>query len=193
MCPRSTDVRHGESVDRISAQSVTGDFFSTLGVSPMIGRTFNESDFNAGSLKALVLSHAYWVKEFGGRPEVVGSRVIVDGQPGQVVGVMPRNFRSFFVGREARAWLAINGRPEQLDRSAPYVEVLARPKPGVTMEQVKAEMSVVGGRLAAQYPAVNSGRGITVRTIREIWMGRVGMGPRIIGASVFFRSSHRMR
>jgi putative ABC transport system permease protein len=181
----SLNLRHEDSVERVTSQSVTLDFFPALGVTPLLGRMFVSSDFRESEETAVILSHVYWKRRFGGSPAILGTEVFVDGSPARVVGVMPRNFRSFFEGRGARMWVPLAGRPEQLDRTEAYVQVLARPKAGLPREQVEGEMKLISAQLASQYPGSNTGRGVRIRTIREIWMGTVGPGPRVLAFMVF--------
>jgi putative ABC transport system permease protein len=175
------NLKDTESVERVSASSVSADFFPVLGIEPILGRTLGSEDFHPGESRAVVLSHGYWQRRFGGRQDIIGTKVVVDGNPGEVIGVMPRNFRSFSLhGRGARVWVPLSGRSEQEDRATPFVEVVARPKSGIAFDQARSEMETIAVDLAARYPVTNIGHGVRLRTIREIWMGTVGPGPRIL-------------
>jgi predicted permease len=176
----SFNLRYADSSERVDCQSISVDFFRTLGATPAMGRDFIASDFDHPEERAVILSHAYWQKRFGGRADIVGAKAVLDGAPGRVIGVMEKNFRSFFAGRRARMWTPLTGRPEQQDRAVAFVEVVARPKPEVSRAQAEAEMKLIASGLASAYPASNAGRGIRLRSIREIWMSSVGPGPRIV-------------
>ncbi len=179
------NLKEAESVERVMTTSVSLDFFPALGVSPIHGRTLAPHDFQPGSPKAVVISHGYWERRFAARPDICGTEVLVDGQAGLIVGVMPRNFRSFSLqGRGAGMWAAINGSDELKDRSKALVEVVARPRDGVSAEAARGEMEVIASRLASQYPESNSGRGIRVQTIRQLWLSTVGPAPRVLSLLV---------
>ena len=175
------NLRLDDTNERVECQSISQDFFRTLGASPMLGRDLEATDFGQTDERAIILSHVYWQTRFGGRADVLGAKVVVDGVPGRIVGVMPKNFRSFFAGRRARLWTPLIDRPELLDRAKAFVEVVARPMPGVRAPQAEAEMQLVMSRLATAYPASNAGKGVRARTINEVWMSSVGPGPRIVG------------
>ncbi|MFB3906107.1 MAG: ABC transporter permease [Acidobacteriota bacterium] len=176
--------RAGDTVRRVHAESVSFDFFRVLGVAPLLGRTFVSDDFRLDGPRAVVLKYGEWQKEFGGRPDVVGTEVVVDRVPGRVVGVMPSNFCSLFYGRGARLWVPLIGKPEQENRARGLVEVVGRPKPGISRNPIDRELRVIAARLASAYPDSNRGSGIRTRTIREVWLASVGPGPRIIGPLV---------
>jgi len=179
------NLREGETVERLMTTSVSLDFFPALGVAPLFGRTLAAHDFKLGSPIAVVISHGYWERRFAARPDICGTEVVVDGQPGMIVGVMPRNFRSFSLqGRGAGMWVPLIGRDELTDRSNAFVEVVARPRRGVQAEAAREEMEVIAARIASQYPASNSGRGVRVQTIRQLWLSTVGAGPRVLALLV---------
>jgi len=176
--------RAGDSGRRVHAESVSLDFFRVMGIDPILGRTFIADDFRLDAPRAVVLKYGEWQKEFGGRLDIVGTEVVVDRVPGRVVGVMPSNFCSLFYGRGARLWVPLIGKTEQENRAQGFVEVVGRPKPGITKNDVTRELKVVAARLASAYPESNQGIGIRARTIREVWLSSIGPGPRIIGPLV---------
>jgi predicted permease len=176
--------RVGDSVRRVHAESVSLAFFRVMGIEPILGRTFVADDFQLDRPRAVVLKYGEWQKEFGGRPDIVGTEVIVDRVPGRVIGVMPSNFCSLFYGRGARLWVPLIGRAEQENRAQGFVEVIGRPKPGTSRNDAAQELEIVAARLASAYPESNRGIGVRARTIREVWMASLGPGPRIIGPLV---------
>ncbi len=176
--------RAGDSIRRVHAESVSLDFFRVLGVDPIVGRTFISDDFRLGAPRAVVLKYGEWQKEFGGRPDIVGTEVVVDRVPGRVVGVMPQNFCSLFYGRAARVWVPLIGKTEQENRAQGFVEVIGRPKPGISKSDVDRELKLIAAQLASAYPESNRGSGIRARTIREVWLGSIGPGPRVIAPLV---------
>jgi putative ABC transport system permease protein len=177
-------LRAGDSVRRVHAESVSLDFFRVMGIDPILGRTFIADDFRLDAPRAVVLKYGEWQKEFGGRLDIVGTEVVVDGVPGRVVGVMPSNFYSLFYGKGARLWVPLVGKTEQENRALGFCEVVGRPKPGIGKSDVERELKVIAARLASAYPEANRDSGIRARSIREIWLGSIGPGPRIIGPLV---------
>ena len=176
--------RGGDSIRRVHAESVSLDFFRAMGIDPILGRTFIAEDFRVGAPQAVVLKYGEWQKEFGGRPDIVGTEIVVDRIPGRIVGVMPSNFSSLFYGRGARLWVPLVGKTEQENRAEGLVEVVGRPKPGISRNHAEQELKVIASQLASAYPEANRGIGIRARTIREVWLGSVGPAPRIIGPLV---------
>jgi putative ABC transport system permease protein len=110
-----------------------------LGVKPLLGRLFSKEDDAPGSAETMILSHGYWQRRFGGDPSVIGRRVMLDGRPREVIGVLPASFR--FLNREASAFV-----PMHFDRAKVFLgsfsyQGIARLAPGVTVEQATAEMT----------------------------------------------------
>jgi len=176
--------RAGDSIRRVPAETVSLDYFRVMGIEPILGRTFIADDFRKDAPRAVVLKYGEWQKEFGGRPDVVGTEIVVDRVPGRIVGVMPSNFYSLFYGRGARLWVPLIGKAEQENRAEGLVEVVGRPKPGTSKKDAEQELKVIASQLASAYPATNRGIGIRARTIREVWLSSVGPAPRIIGPLV---------
>jgi putative ABC transport system permease protein len=142
--------------ERLQGARVTASLFSTLGAVPLIGRTFSEEerlDPGKASIVA-VLSYGLWQRRFGGDPGIVGRKIVLDGTPHEVLGVMRPEFR--YPAREFELWtpLYIPGVVLKLRGDNSYLCV-ARLKPGVAIEQARAHMNVVAGNLARDYPKTN--------------------------------------
>ena len=137
---------------RLQGGYVTHDFFRTLGVAPALGRDFLPEDDRPGITKAIILSDAVWQRDFGGNPGVLGQAVRVNGRAGTIIGVMPPKF-SF--PQNEQVWLPVNTefpvRPRN-DRNINTVSIIARLKPGVSLEQANAEMMTFAQRFAKAYP-----------------------------------------
>jgi predicted permease len=153
--------RHGASFvltgegepERVIADRVTSNFFATLGVRPMLGRTFlPEEDRMGGDDRVVVLSHGYWQRRFGGDPRVVGRQIQLSGRPWTVVGVAPPEFR---FGRAVDLWAPTRA-DTTLPRRAEFLDLIGRLKPGVTVEQAGADVAGVVRQLAEQYPQTNA-------------------------------------
>ena len=123
--------------EQIPTIDVTDAVLPLLGVQPALGRLFTRADDMPGSPQTMILAYGYWKARFGGDPSVVGRRVLADGQPRDVIGVMPESFR--FLDRDASAFL-----PMRLDRNNTFLgnfsyRSLARVRPGATPDAVAAD------------------------------------------------------
>ena len=137
---------------RLQGGYITHDFFRALGVAPALGRDFLPEDDRPGINKAVILSDAIWKRDFGGSPAAIGQSVRVNGRAGTIIGVMPPKFT--FPANE-QLWLPVNTefppRPRS-DRNIQNVSIIARLKPGVSIEQANSEMMTIAKRLSTQYP-----------------------------------------
>ena len=145
----------------VNGASLTVDVFPALGVKPALGRYFSAEDDREGATGTVVLSDELWQGTFGGDPAILGRKLILDDGPYTVIGVMPKNF--YFPNRDSRLWTAMRFRADAFeDRTDTYVYGIARLKPGVSLEQARAEMRKIGAQLAHQYPQELSGVSATV-------------------------------
>jgi putative ABC transport system permease protein len=137
---------------------VSSNLFQVLGVAPMLGRDFRWNEEQAGN-RAIMLSYPLWLSRFGGQRDVIGRQITLDGEPYTIAGVMPKGF--LFPGETGvEAWTSIATEAEGKDpatgqRGQDGLEIIGRLKPGVTVEQAKADLSSVARGLAAQYPDSN--------------------------------------
>jgi len=131
---------------------ITHDFFRSLGVAPALGRDFLPADDRPGVEKAVILSDALWRRDFGADPRAIGQAVRVNGRAGTIIGVMPPRF-SFPANEEL--WIPVNTefppKPRN-DRNIQTVNIIARLKPGVSLEQAHAEMTTAAKHFAEQFP-----------------------------------------
>ena len=145
----------GREAGQVVVAQVSGNLFDVLGVQPLLGRTFRDSEtFEEG--RAL-LSHRVWQQQFAGDPGIVGRTIRLDGRPHEVVGVMREDFR--YALSEAEVWTTMPGlarrRGTPWFRRAHIVRPIARLKPGVTFEQARAELAAVAVDLEREYPDLN--------------------------------------
>ena len=156
---------------------VTGNYFTALGVKPLLGRLFlpGEGEQPRGET-IVVLGYSYWQRNFGGDPAIVGKQVLVDGRPATVLGVTPPEFHGTFFAFDLDGYLPLSATALDqessgdmtgfwTDRRNRSLSVLGRLKPSVTVPQAQASLDVVAERLGAQYPETN--KGVTVRVIPE--------------------------
>jgi len=151
---------------------VTGNYFSSLGVQPALGRLFLPSEGEAGGKDPyIVLGYDFWQKKFGGDPSVVGKQALIDGQQATIIGVTPKGFQGTQFILNLDGYIPLNMQPMQTsapfwtDRTSRGLVVMARLKPGVSLQQAQSSMNVVTTRLAEQYPATD--KGITVHVVPE--------------------------
>ncbi len=176
--------------ERVIGRLVSPSFFATLGVQPMLGRAFTEAENSPGAPPVMVISHGLWQRQFGGAADAVGKSIIYNGEPWTVIGVMPPWFD--FYGRTSiyNDVFKPLGRMSNLDflqdRNSHTVRVTARLKPGVSIEQARAELSAISARLATQYPASNTGVGATTRSFLDDYIGDQRQSLRIVFAAVGF-------
>ena len=162
---------HGEPV-RLEGAEVSTSFFNVLGVTPALGRTFRSDEGLPGHAKVAVLGYGLWHQRFGGSPSVIGQTMILDGVSTEIIGVMPEEF-AYPAGRVI--WTPIEETESftKTQRSAWYLNVIGRAKPGVPLEQVTAEVQTIGKRLARQYPDNNEGLDFTAMSLHEAIVGDI--------------------
>jgi putative ABC transport system permease protein len=153
--------------ERIQGQSVSLRFFDLLGVKPIAGRTFTAEDAKPGT-NVVVIGEGFWRSHFGANPGIVGSTIPLDGQPFTVTGVVPASFE---ILNRVDLWtlFTVKRSPEQ--RSMHYLRVIGRLKNGVTIEQARADMNVIGENIGRISPETNKGWGVTVIPLREDLVG----------------------
>ena len=138
---------------RVVASLITGDYFTTLGVSAELGRTLTPEENEAGHDKVVVLSHPFWERVMGGERSALGQHVILDGESYEVVGVMPASFRGWI--RNAELWTPIVFTPAQKDPNRftnEFLNFIGRLAPGTTFEQAKGDIAAYGVSLRTDNP-----------------------------------------
>ncbi len=160
---------------RLSVVSFTPGFFRALGVAPAQGRLPREDEMvRGGADRVALLTHGFWVREFGADPAAVGSTITLGGEPFSIIGVLAPEMR--FPTDSADVYLPFSVIPDSgIPRIRPVrvLRVVARAKPGVTEDTVRAEMMAITGRLAQQYPEDRAWDGATVVPLTEVIVGPV--------------------
>lgn len=167
---------------------VSDDFFETFGAGARLGRVFSGREVREAA-QVVVLSDAVWRTRFGSDPSVVGATVDLDGSPHTVVGVMPPRF--MFPDPEVGAWLPlpvlVAADLVPLNRSARWLSVVGRLRPGRTVESAGAHLTSIAGRLADEYPDSNRGwNRANVLDLRETIVGDAGPALLVALAAVGF-------
>ena len=169
----------GEPV-QLDTEMVTWDLFSALGLRPELGRGFLQGEEAAGT-HVVVLSHALWQRLFGGDARIVGRTVTLDRKPYTVVGVVPTGFAFPVNEPDIQLWTTIaadreappGDQPITEQRGAHLLRALGRLKPGVSIEQARADLDVIAQALAKQYPDTNTNtRRASVRPALETLVGK---------------------
>ncbi len=157
--------------ERLTTCGVGEGFFEVFGVRPQLGYWFEAEHDIPGKDHVAILSDGFWRRRYGGDPEIVGRSIELDGEPYQVVGVMPPQFQ---YPPKVDLWLPLALSPEKWQsRTVRTLQVRARLKGNVTLQQAQAEMNLIGDRLEAQYPGSNQGFGIVVFDMHERTVGNV--------------------
>ena len=154
---------------------VTTNFFSTLGVTPILGRDFAAGeDLPEGSGPTVaIISYSFWKSDFLGDPKVIGRVVHLDGKPVTIVGVLPRDFELAPAG-VVPIWVPQHLSPYlATGRNARWLNVIARLAPGVTLEQARAEMATINTQLAREYPQQNAAIAVNVAPLSDEIAGDV--------------------
>ena len=156
----------GEPI-RLAAGAVSPAFFDVLGVQPALGRNFRTEEAIVGQHRVVILSHDLWQRRFGSDATVVGRKILLNGNPHEVIGVLPSTFE--FPNTELTLWapLALEGDTQAPSRVNHFLNVYARLKPGVTLERARAEMDRVGAQLQKEHPQANRNHGAHVSPLRD--------------------------
>lgn len=161
------------SAERIPMTEVTDRFFETLGVSPLLGRTFDARDVERGAADVAILSHGSWLARFGGRSDILDEAILLNGAPHRVIGVMPRDFE-FALRGTTEVWLPLRPSQAQLERRYfHWLDVLARVRAGATAGEVRDDMAALDREAAESDPRWHADRRIAVAPLRDRVVGNV--------------------
>ncbi len=161
-----------QRAERVAVSYVTSNYFSMLGVPPAFGRVLQPGEAaQPGSDPIVVLGHSYWRRRFNADPSVVGRRVIVNGQPFTIAGIVPRSFQGAYALVEFDAYLPLTMQPPDeyqnmaSKRDEHTLHVIGRLKPGLTRGRAQAAVDVLAKQLQTQYPDTN--KTVRARVIPE--------------------------
>jgi len=171
----------GES-EQILTQVVSGNYFSVLGTHPVLGRGFLP-DEDAKSTPVAVVSHGFWERSLGSDPAIVGKTLTFNRTPFTVVGVAPRGFTGTLLGGGPAAWVPMSTHDivqPNFDwyetRRGLFLFAFGRLKPGVSIDQARANLSTVFGQLAQAFPKDNQGRSAGVVPLLDARLNPGGQG-----------------
>lgn len=144
---------------QVASNVVTPEFFETLGVGAVLGRTLREGDDRPDAPTSVVIAHGLWRRRYGGDPDVVGRAITLEGDPATIVGVLPPGF-DFPDGAELWAALTPSDRNDPASRGFRVYRAVARLAPGVSLGAARAGMAHLASALAEEWPKENAGYGV---------------------------------
>lgn len=158
--------------ERVNSPVVSANFFSVLGVDPIIGRTFQEGEDNQNGPKVTVLTYGLWQRRFGGDLNIVGKNLTIGGDSYTVIGVLPASFQ--FALRPADLFLPYQPTQSQLTRRFMHgTNLIGRLKAGVTEQQAQAELSMIAGRIEQDFKDSHAGTRAKLVPLQEEVVGNV--------------------
>jgi cell division protein FtsX len=182
----SANLTGGDMPDRVQAYRVTPSTFPLLGVPAALGRVFDHADAAAGRGDVAVMSHGLWQRRFGGDAAIIGRRIDVNGQPHEVIGVMPPRFDYPVFNFKGDLWLPWDLR--DAERGQPGARggatVVGRLRPGVSYAAAQAEVDVLMRGFADRYPDSNRGLGARIVEMGRLDDEQAGAAPWILLAAV---------
>jgi len=156
--------------ERIQGERVTAEYFTTFGVSPVIGRVFTPAEDKPGNVAVVVISERLWRTRFHEDPAIAGRTIRVNGAPVLVAGVMPKTFDPLLA--KSDIWVPAAFTAAQLaDHDNHFLNVFARLKDGVALSQAKSEMNVIASREQQLHPIDDKDRGFSLTPLTEILLG----------------------
>jgi len=154
----------------------SANLLDVLGVQPMLGRWFTPEEDQPGQPLMIVLAHSIWLEEFKADPGVLGQPLTINGEPGTVIGVMPPHF-AFPVAQHL--WTNLRAAPgDPRLRLIDRAEMVGKLKPGVTVEQARAELGLVAAGLAKIWPETN--QGFDRMSVQKFTLAYAGGGTELI-------------
>ena len=167
--------------ERVWGMIVSDNYFSMLGVQPVLGRAFTREEGQApGAHPVAVISHRLWNRSFGSDPNIIGKTVTLNGYSYTVIGVAPENFAGTFVALSFDIWVPLSMQ-EQIKpgvnllnaRGSRWLESMARLKPGYSIEQGQAAMTAIANQLQEVFPDTNKDRGVTLLPLSKAPWGPI--------------------
>ena len=174
-------------------EDVSANFFSVLGVRPILGPGFTPENGKAGHDNVVILSYGFWKERFAGDPEVIGKAIALGGHEQTIVGVAPENFTWFikdgsFTGAKPEMWTPFVFPKTFSDRKGVgrFLTVVARLKPGATVPGAQSQMTAIAAHIAEEYPDFNAYWGANVVPVRDQISGELRPALLILAGAVAF-------
>src|SRR5260370_4944444 len=165
----SASLTGGGAPEQILGRATTPNFFSVLGVRPIVGRTYTDDEDRAGAQVA-VISYGLWQRRYGGDAHIVGRSVLMNDTRYEVIGVMPRSFA--FRNHDVDYWIPIQFQSVVANsRDSHYLNVVGRLKSDVTLAAARDDMEAIARQLTAQYPNTNRDLRVTLGPAKDEMLG----------------------
>lgn len=166
-------LRTASGAEPVQAERVSGGFFQTLGVQPILGRDFNPGENRPGGANVVLLSYGAWVHRFGARHEVLGQTIDLDHESYTIIGVLPRSF-TFAPGGNAEFWVPLNSfSTHEMMRTFYNFWGIGRLRDGVSVPAAVAEMGAIAKQMQVQYAIAGRKRSASVVSLQEVIVGDV--------------------
>ena len=157
----------------VFGREVSAELFSTLGVSPVQGRSFRPDEDRPGAAPVVIISYSLWQRDFGGAPSAIGKSLVLEGRSYAVIGVAPAGFQLDGVP-DIFTPLEQTTDPRMQNRRAHFLHVIARLQPGATLAEGQAELALMARHLAEEYPTSNAGLSMLAYPLQKELVGDVG-------------------
>jgi len=160
-------------VEPVAAARVSAGFFRILGITPILGRDFYDGEDQPGASDNVIATYQAWQERFGGRKDIIGQTVRLDGKPNTIIGVLPPTFQ-FAPRGKAEFWATVHTLTQcEKRRGCHNLYGVARLKDGVTVQMALADMTSIAKQLEVQYPGTNRGQGASVLPLSEVIIGEI--------------------
>jgi putative ABC transport system permease protein len=160
----------GPLAEKLTEAMVAPRFFDVMGIRPSLGRTFTPDEMHFHGVKAVIISHRYWLSHFHGDPSAVGGRIRIENENYPVIGIMPASFQ--FPNADVDVWQpSPMDAPFEVNRNLTWFNVVGRMKPGVTLHQARADLATAQAQLGKQFPHPDAGLGIESQPLKQVTLG----------------------
>jgi putative ABC transport system permease protein len=156
-----------DHADSVGLEFVSQDLLPLLGIKPVLGRNFQSDDLPFNASQTIILSYGFWQRRFGADPGVIGKSLTSWNGRKTIIGVLPPGAWAFPWNKDVDVWVALNLTHNKISPDSRWFSVLARLKPGVSLDQAQVEMGVLAARAAQDHPELNRGWSISVQPLRQ--------------------------
>jgi len=153
----------------LSGIRVAPNLLGLLGSKPALGRGFSDDEMGAGRDGVVILTDGFWQRHFGGDRGALGSTIVLEGVPREVVGIMPRDFR--FLDDRPDVLLPLDLIPSERGREEHFIEAIGRLAPGVSLDEARSELGQISLQLAEEFPAEKAGWAVQLFSLHEEMLG----------------------
>ena len=182
--PSRLNLQLGGQPEEVTGLVASSDLFATVGVQPALGRGYTSAEDEDGHDQVIVLSHEFWRNRFGGAPTIIGTTIVANGTPREVVGVMPPGFT--VVGQRADFFIPYGWTLERLRNASGRGSSfgLARLREGISLEQATSDMTAIARQLADEIPQRNTAESVTLVPVHEQMVNQLRPAMRVLTGAV---------